>query len=294
MADWIAPGAPLRHLAQLTAWLAILIVLFVPLERLFALHRAPLWRRQTGIDLAYYFLNNLLPTVLLAPPVALLAWALHTIIPATWLNWSATLPLWARLSLALLVTEVGGYWGHRWSHQIPLLWRFHAVHHSAEELDWLVNTRAHPVDIAFGRLCALVPLYALGLIAPTPGGTALALTVTFVSTFYGFFVHINARWRFGPLEHLLATPAFHHWHHVRDSHTNRNYAAMLPWLDRLFGTFHLPPHHWPAAYGIDTPIAATLIGQLVDPLLHPRRLLTDAAPPPQGAIVSEHAASEQA
>ena len=64
---------------------------------------------------------------------------------------------------------------------------------------------------------------------------------------------------------MLATPAFHHWHHTRCEHANRNFASMLPLLDKLFGTWHLPDT-WPAAYGIDQPLAPTLAGQLLDPL----------------------------
>jgi len=84
---------------------------------------------------------------------------------------------------------------------------------------------------------------------------------------WGFFVHANLRWRFGPLEWLLATPAFHHWHHTNDGPdcVNKNYAAMFPWVDRMFGTFYLPKT-WPAEYGTSTPVPETLIGQLLEPL----------------------------
>jgi len=60
------------------------------------------------------------------------------------------------------VNDFGAYWGHRASHHIPFLWRFHAIHHSAEHMDWLVNTRAHPVDMVFTRLSGLVPVYRAG------------------------------------------------------------------------------------------------------------------------------------
>ncbi len=64
---------------------------------------------------------------------------------------------------------------------------------------------------------------------------------------------------------MLSSPAFHHWHHTRDDHRDHNYSAMLPVMDRVFGTFYLP-REWPAAYGTDTPVPEGLIGQLLDPL----------------------------
>ena len=67
---------------------------------------------------------------------------------------------------------------------------------------------------------------------------------------YSSLVHANLRGHFNWLGHLLVTPRFHHWHHSRDDHPNHNYASMLPFFDRLFGTHHLPARTWPPSYGI--------------------------------------------
>src|SRR5262249_51602624 len=161
----------------------------------------------------------------------------HRVIPGGFLETMAALPLWARVSLGLVVGEIGYYWGHRLCHEVPFLWRFHAIHHSAEELDFLVNTRAHPFDLAFGRFCRLVPVSLLGLAGPAvAGGTEVAVVVALIGVVWGFFIHANLRWRFGPLEWLISTPMFHHWHHTRSGPINRNYASTLPWLDWIFGS----------------------------------------------------------
>ena len=87
----------------------------------------------------------------------------------------------------------------------------------------------------------------------------------------------TVRWRLGPLEWLLATPAFHHWHHTNGTENrDRNYAAMLPVLDRTFGTLHLP-RHWPEVYGVDTAVGGTLVQQIVGPLAPDRLVRRDAA-----------------
>ncbi len=254
---------------RLAIWLLLLMMIFVPLERFFSVHQQKVLRKSFPVDLGYYFLNSLLPKMLLIAPIAVIAWGLHHVVPGRLHSWVAAMPLWARFAAALVVGEVGFYWGHRWTHQIPFLWRFHAIHHSAEEVDWLVNTRAHPLDIVFVRLCGFVPMFALGLAQPMVGRRidVVPLLIMLVATLWGFFIHANLRWRFGWLGFLISTPAFHHWHHTNDEHINKNYASMLPWMDRLFGTWYMPKKQWPTKYGTDTPIATGLGRQLLQPLL---------------------------
>ena len=251
--------------SRLAIWLVLLVAIFVPLERLFALHPAKIWRKQIGVDLAWYFLNSLFPAALIATPLALLVHTLHRMDPGGYYTAMAAWPLWLKMILMLIVNDFGAYWGHRALHAHPRLWRFHSIHHSAEHLDWLVNTRAHPFDIVFMRLAGLAPIYLLGL-ANTAGTTAdpAVAIVTIFATIWNFFIHANIKVRLGPFEWLISSPIFHHWHHSNDEHRDQNFAFVFPFIDRVFGTAWLPKH-WPAGYGIEEKVPSTLAGQFIEP-----------------------------
>lgn len=267
MHQYLASIAP--DLLRLCIWLVILLIIFIPLEKRFSQQRQSIVRQEFFIDLGYFFLNGLLPKLLLIAPLSILAAGVHHFAPSGILySWAAHLPLRVRFMLAVMVGDFGAYWGHRWSHEIPFLWGFHSIHHSAKEMDWLVNTRAHPIDMFFTRLCGLVPLYLLGLAQPTDGSTDLVpILYALFGHVWSFIIHANVRWRFGILEQAIATPAFHHWHHNNDSQESidKNYAAIFPILDKVFGTLYLPKR-WPKQYGIQTILPSNLIGQLLQPL----------------------------
>ncbi len=274
MHQYLATLAP--DLWRLSIWIVILLIIFIPLERLCSQRRQPVVRPEFFIDLGYFFLNGLLPKLLLILPLSAIAWGVHHFAPSGLLYiWASQLSLRTRLVLAVIVGDLGTYWGHRWSHQNPLLWRFHAIHHSAKAMDWLVNTRAHPLDLVFTRVCGLVPLYLLGLAQPTDGEVDLVPVLYALCGYvWSFIIHANLGWRFGWLERAIATPAFHHWHHANDERASidTNYAAIFPIFDIIFGTFYLPKR-WPKQYGIETNMPSDLTGQLLQPLgLHRSKL----------------------
>jgi sterol desaturase/sphingolipid hydroxylase (fatty acid hydroxylase superfamily) len=270
MTDYLTPHGFkfLIDLFRLAVWLAILVVIFVPLERLFTLRPQKILRPEIGADLGYYFLNGLLPAMLMSLPLGAVALVVHRVIPHGFHAAVAEAPFWSRILAGLVIGDVAYYWAHRCLHAVPILWRFHAVHHSAPRIDFLVNTRAHPIDMVFGRLSGLIPLYVLGLAGPVgAAGSMTPVIIILTGTVWGFFVHANVRWRFGPLEWVLSTPHFHHWHHTIDAPLSRNYASILPCVDRVFGTLHLPKGQWPPRYGIHEAMPVTISEQLVHPFL---------------------------
>ena len=241
--------------------LVVLAIIFIPLERLFALRPRRLLRRGWRTDVVHYLINGAALKVGVVVAVVVVGTALRAFVPVSFRTAIAASPSWAQIVAALAITTVGGYAGHRAAHEVPLLRRFHRVHHSIRELDWLAANHLHPLDQIFVRSAAVLPLYALGF-----GRLSLGAFVV-LTTVQAIFVHANVRLTFGPLRWLIATPQFHHWHHAREPEAyNSNYAGEFPAVDALFGTLYLPAQRWPAQYGIDEHEPAGYLRQLVWPL----------------------------
>ncbi|QDT00714.1 sterol desaturase family protein [Adhaeretor mobilis] len=226
--------------------LILLGTLFIPIERLFKKRNQPIFRAEWREDLFYFFISSLLVQSLtylsLTPSMTILART----------EWAggiragiASQPVLVQFLEIMFLTDLVQYWFHRAFHEFPWLWRFHAVHHSAKHMDWIAGSRMHLVEIILLRAFTTIPMYALGF-----GEPALYGYIFFVYLL-SVFVHSNLRFHFGPLQHVLATPRFHHWHHgIEKEAININYAVHFPLLDRLFGTYHMPKDQWPEGYGI--------------------------------------------
>lgn len=241
--------------------LAVLAIIFIPLERLFALRPRRILRPGWRTDVVHYLINGAALKVGVVVAVAVAGTVLRACVPVPFRTAIAASPGWVQIVAALTITTVGGYAGHRAAHEVPLLWRFHRVHHSVREMDWLAANHLHPLDQIFIRSTAVLPLYALGF-----GRISLGAFVV-LTTLQAIFVHANVRLTFGPLRWLIATPQFHHWHHAREPQAyNSNYAGEFPAVDALFGTLYLPARRWPAQYGIDDNEPAGYLRQLVWPL----------------------------
>lgn len=239
-------------------WLVLLSILV--LERLLPLVRdQAILRRRWADDGLYLLLNPLLIALLITGLMALVLEPLRPLVPATVPEFIAGLPLLAQVLLALIIAEIGFYTMHRLFHAVPMLWRFHSIHHSIEELDWLAAHRVHPVDQALTAGASVLPLLLLGF-----PGEALGLwgTSYFVQS---HLIHANIALRLGPLEHVLASPHYHHWHHAHGARP-ANFGAQLLFMDQLFGTLHRPPAMPAAGYGIDEDVPDFLPRALAWPL----------------------------
>lgn len=260
--DGPVPRLPYLGLDWFLLSLLLTGVVFVPLERAFPLRPSqPVFRGGWTTDLTYFFASHALVQALslliLLPAAVLGQWLAMPSLRAS----VSEVPVVLQFVGVVVVADFTQYWVHRAFHEVPLLWRFHRVHHSSEILDWIAGSRLHLVDVVVTRGLVLVPVALLGFSPP-----AVYAYLVFVSM-HAVLIHANVRLTSPWLERLVVLPRFHHWHHAKAQEAiNRNYAVHLPWLDTLFGTAHAPPR-WPARYGIDEPAAPPgFVAQLLWPL----------------------------
>ncbi|MFN6208333.1 MAG: sterol desaturase family protein [Planctomycetota bacterium] len=222
-------------------------LIFIPLERLFPSRKQEILRYEWREDLFYFLVSTIFVQILtflsLAPAMTVLAntgWA------AGIRRLIASQPFIVQFLEIMFLTDLVQYWVHRVFHRIPWLWKFHAVHHSAQAMDWIAGSRMHLLEIIVLRGFTTLPMYVLGF-AEGPLYTYI-LFVYLMSV----FVHSNLKLPFGWLQHWVVTPRFHHWHHgVEREAIDVNFAVHFPVFDRLFGTYFFPADgRWPTGDGI--------------------------------------------
>ena len=156
------------------------------------------------------------------------------------------LPFIAQLFLAMFVADLFQYFIHRLFHVNPFMWRFHSIHHSIRYVDWIAGSRLHLVDILITRSFSYIPLYVLGF------SNDVFYVYVVIVALQAVTAHTNARIPFGFLKYVFVTPQYHHWHHSKAKETHdKNFAIHFPFIDKLFGTYHLPSDEWPEEMGLE-------------------------------------------
>lgn len=269
-------------LFHLAVSLVILCVIFVPLEKAFpARADQRSWRPHVvtdGLFLAGQYL------FFVAAATAMLQWiqpwTLH-LLPEAIRAPFGRLPFVLQAVVVVVAADVAVYWGHRAQHSFDILWRFHAVHHSAEHLDWVAAHREHPVDGLITMALVNLPAFLLGF--PIEGIAAYLV----VRGMWSIFIHSNVRLPLGPLGLLFGDPALHHWHHAQSDRMNHNYANVAPYLDVIFGTHYRPDGDETYALGLREWWPAGYFAQLWWPLVRPTppHAAAQPAPPTRSSLL---------
>ncbi len=221
-------------------------LIFIFIEKLFALRKEqPIFRPEWQTDFNHFIVNHMVVGfILLATNLLvhkLFGWAAKDGIQA----WVRDLPFFVAVPLIILVADLVQYWTHRAYHEVPLLWRLHAVHHSAKHMDWMAGSRQHMLELIITRTLVLAPIFVLGF------SKDVIDTYIVIVGFQAVFNHANVSVRLGPLRYIIVTPNFHHWHHSQDQEAlDRNYSAHFAFIDYLFGTAVKSTRLWPERYGV--------------------------------------------
>ncbi len=150
----------------------------------------------------------------------------------------ATAPLWLQFLVLFLIKDFCEWCVHNLLHRLPWLWRFHKVHHTIRELDWIGSFRFHWMEIVVYRSLTWLPLVVLGADA------RVVLVLAVLTTLGGHLNHANLDLTWGPLRYVFNSPRMHVWHH--DAHwpaehaRGANFAIALSLWDWLFGTAWWP------------------------------------------------------
>jgi sterol desaturase/sphingolipid hydroxylase (fatty acid hydroxylase superfamily) len=235
-----------------------LFIVVVPFERLFPRQKHQRFKRpHLDLDIGYAMaapvLNIIALTVGIFVGIVSLAWIPGLLIAP----YVAMIPSQYKLIVGILLFDMTTYWAHRFYHEIPILWKFHSIHHSTEHMDWVSGFRAHPFD---GTL--IVPAIFFLIAAGFPNEQVGFLAI--FQIVFGLFLHANVRFRFKIFHRFIMTPEFHHWHHSNeDDAIWSNYSTFLPLWDMLFGTYFMPKGgRRPQIYGVDEIVPMTMAEQL--------------------------------
>lgn len=242
------------HIDALLA-LVLVAVVFVPIELLRPAHakKAPSWQR---------YRTDLLHAIVGGFVIRL------GIIFATFGAYSVLGPvasidgvsLWIQIPVLILLTDLCIWLVHRTFHASPVLWKFHQVHHSSEQLDWLATYRVHPVEQVITGIIMNAPVLFLEF-------SPVAIVVQgVIYRWYSFLLHSNVELSFGPLNRIFATPGFHHWHHADQVEAyDRNFGAQFVIWDRMFGTTYESQGRKPERFGLSEPLPENFIDHMLSP-----------------------------
>ncbi|NQV53510.1 MAG: sterol desaturase family protein [Flavobacteriales bacterium] len=149
------------------------------------------------------------------------------------MNW------WAQLLIFFVVTDFIQWLTHVILHRFDVLWEFHKVHHSVEEMGFAAHLRYHWMENVFYTPMKYIAVMLIGGFTPEQ-----AYIVFYFSIVIGHLNHANIHLTYGPLKYILNNPVMHLWHHaynLPEGHRRgMNFGISLSLWDYLFKTNSIP------------------------------------------------------
>lgn len=226
-------------------WLVVLSLFFFALEIISPWRKKQAaFRKDFWLDVFYMFFNFFLFSLIIyqaGSSVVVNAFndflALFGITNLVAINVKA-LPLVLHLFIGFLLRDFVQWWVHRLLHRSPLLWRFHKVHHSVEQMGFAAHLRFHWMETVVYRTLEYIPLAMIGI------GLSDFFVIHVFTLAVGHFNHSNIRVNLGPLKYIFNNPQMHIWHHAKDFPNKHpygmNFGLTLSIWDYLFRTAYIP------------------------------------------------------
>jgi sterol desaturase/sphingolipid hydroxylase (fatty acid hydroxylase superfamily) len=193
-------------------------------------------RRATRADVTYFLLAAPIDQLQILLLIGILAQTAqyHQYIQVVDI-WPSGAPILLQLLLLTLIIDIFKYWYHRWTHEVPLLWRMHSIHHSLDRLEMLRASYFFPLDVfltvGIGTLAGLM----VGV------GYEVIIFHNVWAGITGLLNHSNTDLECGFLDHILNSPGHHRAHHsARNPGLSSNYGSFFNFADRMFGTRYFP------------------------------------------------------
>lgn len=225
----VAKGASIL----LSPWLYLLMAVVFLTEKVI-----PADRRQRVFSVGmiqdfvgWFVIGGLVRVVLVGAMVTGLYWFCGRFLTGLRIDAVAAWPIVVVSLLAVLAGDLLNWLHHYIRHKIEVLWLFHTIHHSQQQMNMFTDLRVHLVEYVVAKPITILPLFVLGLDAQ------MAFWLTLVLESYTRIYHGNLRTNYGPLRYLLVTPQSHRIHHSKlPEHVDKNFAVLFSFWDRLFGT----------------------------------------------------------
>jgi sterol desaturase/sphingolipid hydroxylase (fatty acid hydroxylase superfamily) len=225
-ADFAGSMTSLRVVVVGPLTLVILGVLLV-VERLRPAQRRPTFARGHRQDLLYTVLNATLVVPLVTALTLSFSEVVHRSAPWLVLAKVGVVPRWGAIVVIFVAMDGLNWFAHGANHRVRLLWRFHELHHSQEDMSVLTVFRTHPL-IHVSYLIALIP----GIVLVANGALPITLLVIYGGVVA--FAHSNTNLGFGPLGRIFVSPNYHRIHHRLDGPQDVNLGFALTIWDQLF------------------------------------------------------------
>jgi sterol desaturase/sphingolipid hydroxylase (fatty acid hydroxylase superfamily) len=221
-------------------------MIFIIIEKLFPLHQnQAVFRPEWQTDFTHFIVNHFLVGLILLTVNFLIHHFFNWAVFPALQHAIQAMPFWLELFVIILVADLVQYATHRAYHEVPFLWKFHSVHHSAKSMDWIAGSRMHMLELITTRVSVLGAIYVLGF-----SKEVIDLYIIVVG-FQAVFNHANVNLPWGPIKYIIVTPDFHHWHHSSEQEAlDRNYAAHFAFIDYALGTAVKSEHRFPKEYGV--------------------------------------------